>query len=115
MEFVEGIREKDTLELTELLKKQETDGEILVEGTVHSIRKMGEIAFVILRKKRRPAADRLGGGKDKYINFGFKRRRLYPGHRHNTQRSACASSEGTPPVCSPNTFITCSAPSPCHR
>ena len=30
MEFVEGIREKDTLELTELLKKQETDGEILV-------------------------------------------------------------------------------------
>ena len=51
MEFVEGIREKDTLELTELLKKQETDGEILVEGTVHSIRKMGEIAFVILRKR----------------------------------------------------------------
>lgn len=39
MEFVEGIREKDTLELRELLKKQETDGEILVEGTVHSIRK----------------------------------------------------------------------------
>ena len=38
MEFVEGIREKDTLELRELLKKQETDGEILVEGTVHSIR-----------------------------------------------------------------------------
>lgn len=51
MEFVEGIREKDTLELTELLKKQGTDGEILVEGTVHSIRKMGEIAFVILRKR----------------------------------------------------------------
>lgn len=51
MEFVEGIREKDTLELRELLKKQETDGEILVEGTVHSIRKMGEIAFVILRKR----------------------------------------------------------------
>ena len=51
MEFVEGIREKDTLELRELLKKQETDGEILGEGTVHSIRKMGEIAFVILRKR----------------------------------------------------------------
>ena len=51
MEFVEGIREKEVLELPELLEKTESDGEIFVEGAVHSIRNMGEIAFVILRKR----------------------------------------------------------------
>ena len=51
MEFVEGIREKEVLELPELLERTESDGEIFVEGAVHSIRNMGEIAFVILRKR----------------------------------------------------------------
>ena len=38
MEFVEGIREKEVLELPELLERTESDGEIFVEGAVHSIR-----------------------------------------------------------------------------
>lgn len=51
MEFVESIRKKEALELPELLKKQKTDGEVSVEGAIHSIRNMGEFAFIILRKK----------------------------------------------------------------
>ncbi|GAA6411874.1 aspartate--tRNA(Asn) ligase [Blautia hominis] len=51
MEFAAGILKKETLELPQILEVKESDREILVEGTVHSIRNMGEIAFVILRKR----------------------------------------------------------------
>ncbi|MGC4019925.1 MAG: aspartate--tRNA(Asn) ligase [Muricomes sp.] len=51
MEFIGDVIEKKVLELPELLELQDTDAEVLVEGAVHSIRDMGEIAFVILRKR----------------------------------------------------------------
>ena len=41
MEFVTGVKEKEAMELPE----------VIVEGAIHSIRNMGEIAFVILRKR----------------------------------------------------------------
>ena len=45
MEFAAGILKKETLELPQILEVKESDREILVEGTVHSIRNMGEIAL----------------------------------------------------------------------
>lgn len=50
MEFVCGVREKSVLEISGILKV--AVGEMVtVEGVVHSIRKMGEIGFVVLRKR----------------------------------------------------------------
>ncbi len=50
MEFVTGIQKKEEAELADLLAAAE--GETLIlEGAVHSVRDMGDIAFIILRKK----------------------------------------------------------------
>ena len=51
MEFLTGLRESKSLTLRELLKEEVLDTEIMTEGMVHSIRKMGEVAFVILRRR----------------------------------------------------------------
>ena len=51
MEFVTGVREKETLELSKVLAPQSLDREVLTDGSIYSIRNMGEIAFVILRKR----------------------------------------------------------------
>lgn len=51
MEFVTGIREKDVLELTDFVKPETQGKEVLIEGSIYSIRNMGEIAFLILRKR----------------------------------------------------------------
>lgn len=51
MDFVEGLRKKKYLELEEFILQKESDAEVSLEGAVHSIRQMGEIAFVILRKR----------------------------------------------------------------
>ncbi|HIR88707.1 MAG TPA: aspartate--tRNA(Asn) ligase [Candidatus Fimimorpha faecalis] len=51
MEFLTGLRESKSLTLRELLKDEVLDTEIMTEGMVHSIRKMGEVAFVILRRR----------------------------------------------------------------
>ena len=50
MEFVTGVKEKEAMELPEVIV-QEEGTEVIVEGAIHSIRNMGEIAFVILRKR----------------------------------------------------------------
>ena len=50
MEFVAGIIEREDIELKELLLKNQGDS-VIVEGAVHSIRNMGEISFIILRKR----------------------------------------------------------------
>lgn len=50
MEFVTGIEQKDTLELSSLLKTCPGEN-VKANGAVHTIRKMGTIAFVILRKR----------------------------------------------------------------
>ena len=51
MEFVTGKKESQTLELSELLTGEMTGREVRVNGAVHVIRDMGNIAFIILRKR----------------------------------------------------------------
>ena len=51
MEFVTGVRKKETLELSKVLAPESLDQEVLTDGSIYSIRNMGEIAFVILRKR----------------------------------------------------------------
>ena len=50
MEFITGLKQQEEAELEDLLKAKEGTT-IILEGAVHSIRDMGEIAFVILRKR----------------------------------------------------------------
>lgn len=51
MEFLTGVREKETLELEQLLTLEAIGKTVKVNGAVHSIRDMGEVAFVVLRKR----------------------------------------------------------------
>ena len=51
MEFVTGKKKSRTLELSELLTGEMTGREVRVNGAVHVIRDMGNIAFIILRKR----------------------------------------------------------------
>ena len=50
MEFITGLKQQEEAELEDLLIAEEGTT-IILEGAVHSIRDMGEIAFVILRKR----------------------------------------------------------------
>ena len=50
MEFVTGIQKREEAELEDLLQAEE-GSRLIVEGAVHSVRDMGDIAFVILRKR----------------------------------------------------------------
>ena len=51
MEFMTGVREKETLEISELLEGERTGQTVKVNGAVHTIRDMGTVAFIILRKR----------------------------------------------------------------
>lgn len=51
MEYQTGVKKKDTLEITELLNAK-TGEAVKVNGAVHTIRDMGTVAFVILRKEK---------------------------------------------------------------
>lgn len=51
MELMRGIHQKKTMELKEVLAQKEFGKEISVEGSIHSIRDMGDVAFVILRER----------------------------------------------------------------
>lgn len=50
MEFVTGIQKKEEAELADLLQAEEGK-KLILEGAVHSVRDMGDIAFIILRKR----------------------------------------------------------------
>ena len=50
MEYLEGVKKAKTLEIGELLVQAEGT-EVKVNGAVHTIRDMGNVAFVILRKR----------------------------------------------------------------
>lgn len=50
MEFVTGIISSDDMEFKQFLSLPESSQQIWLEGAVHSIRHMGELAFIILRK-----------------------------------------------------------------
>ena len=52
MEFISGVKEKKVLDIREVLEGEYEGKEIRMNGAVHTIRHMGEVAFVILRKSR---------------------------------------------------------------
>ena len=51
MEYVTGVRKKDTMEISELLELGKPGETVKVNGAIHTIRNMGTVAFVILRKR----------------------------------------------------------------
>ena len=51
MDFITGVNETGTLELLEIVNGDYIGKEVCVNGTVHTIRNMGEVAFVVLRKR----------------------------------------------------------------
>lgn len=51
MEFLDGTWKKEVCEWKELLGDSILNQEAVVEGAVHSIRNMGDVAFVILRRR----------------------------------------------------------------
>ena len=51
MEFMTGVKKPDTLELQELYEESMVGKTVRVNGAVHTIRDMVEVAFVILRKR----------------------------------------------------------------
>lgn len=50
MEFLTGVKQKEVLEIGDLLLPEMVGREVKVNGAVHAIRDMGTIAFVVLRK-----------------------------------------------------------------
>ncbi len=51
MEFLSGLTAKETLELGELLEPERIGTEVRVNGFVHTVRDMGDVSFVVLRKR----------------------------------------------------------------
>lgn len=51
MEFMTGVMKKDVLEIGELHKGDKIGEKICVNGAIHAIRHMGDVAFVVLRKR----------------------------------------------------------------
>lgn len=51
MEYLTGVAKKETLEISELLASDKAGQRVKVNGAVHTIRDMGTVAFVILRKR----------------------------------------------------------------
>lgn len=51
MEFMQGVNQKETLEITQLLDESLLGQTVKVNGAVHTIRDMGDVAFVVLRKR----------------------------------------------------------------
>lgn len=51
MEFLTGVRQKETLEISELIGEAKPGQRVKVNGAVHTVRDMGTVAFVILRKR----------------------------------------------------------------
>ncbi len=58
MEFMKGIQKKETTELADLLTGAYTGKTVSLNGAVHTIRDMGEVSFVILRKGTCPVCQR---------------------------------------------------------
>ena len=52
MEFVTGVKKKETLELSELLEEGRIGTEVKVNGAIHTIRDMGTVAFISVYMKK---------------------------------------------------------------
>jgi nondiscriminating aspartyl-tRNA synthetase len=50
MDFVNGLKQKDTVEIKDILTGELYGKEIKIRGAVHTIRDMSEFSFVVLRK-----------------------------------------------------------------
>ncbi len=51
MEFLTGVKEKETLEISQILAGDYEGKQVRVKGAVHTIRNMGDVAFLVLRKR----------------------------------------------------------------
>lgn len=51
MDFVKGVKQVEDLSITQLQEAEFEGKEVKVRGAIHSIRDMGEVAFVVLRKR----------------------------------------------------------------
>ncbi len=51
MEFLNGVARKDTLEISDILAGTYEGQTVKMNGAIHTIRDMGEVAFVVLRKR----------------------------------------------------------------
>lgn len=51
MEYLTGVKQKETMEISQLLEEVKPGQKVKVNGAVHTIRDMGTVAFVILRKR----------------------------------------------------------------
>ena len=51
MEFMTGVNKKETLEIGDLLTGSYEGKSVKVNGAVHTIRDMGEVVFIVLRKR----------------------------------------------------------------
>ncbi len=51
MEFLTGVKQKETMEISQLLSDDVVGKKVRVDGAVHTVRDMGTVAFVILRKR----------------------------------------------------------------
>ena len=51
MDYLTGKTEKETLDISEILAGDYEGKEVQINGAIHSIRDMGDVAFVILRKR----------------------------------------------------------------
>lgn len=51
MDYLTGNTEKDTWGISQILTESEEGQEICVNGAIHKIRDMGDVAFIILRKR----------------------------------------------------------------
>jgi nondiscriminating aspartyl-tRNA synthetase len=50
MEFITGVREKPFVSAADILRGGTEEKEVRMEGTVHTVRDMGDVAFIILRR-----------------------------------------------------------------
>ncbi len=51
MELLTGVKRKETLEISQLLQTEYEGKNVTVNGAIHTIRDMGTVAFVVLRKR----------------------------------------------------------------
>ena len=51
MEFMTGVAKKEYMEIHEILSCNREGQEIRVRGAIHTIRDMGDVAFIVLRQR----------------------------------------------------------------
>lgn len=50
MDFVTGLKQKDTVEIADILREGMYGGKVKLRGAVHTVREMREFSFLVLRK-----------------------------------------------------------------